>query len=107
MGPSLLDSAQSPSSAAVTPIRPQVPSQVSILIIANIVSIKRGTGVLTEIMVITAGALGAGQAAESVTPIRAIGPHRVVPSFVCSHSPSPFIRQRQGRSGQTETGSAN
>ena len=100
MGPSLLDSAQSPSSAAVTPIRPQVP----ILIIANTVSIKRGTGVLTEIMVITAGA---GQAAESVTPIRAIGPHRVVPSFVCSHSPSPFIRQRQGRSGQTETGSAN
>ena len=103
MGPSLLDSAQSPSSAAVTPIRPQVP----ILIIANTVSIKRGTGVLTEIMVITAGALGVGQAAESVTPIRAIGPHRVVPSFVCSHSPSPFIRQRQGRSGQTETGSAN
>ena len=100
MGPSLLDSAQSPSSAAVTPIRPQVP----ILIIANTVSIKRGTGVLTEIMVITAGA---GQAAESVTPIRAIGPHRVVPSFVCSHSASPFIRQRQGRSGQTETGSAN
>ena len=100
MGPSLLDSAQSPSSAAVTPIRPQVP----ILIIANTVSIKRGTGVLTEIMVITSGV---GQAAESVTPIRAIGPHRVVPSFVCSHSPSPFIRQRQGRSGQTETGSAN
>ena len=104
MGPSLLDSAQSPSSAAVTPIRPQVPSQVLLLIIANTVSIKRGTGVLTEIMVITAGA---GQAAESVTPIRAIGPHRVVPSFVCSHSLSPFIRQRQGRSGQTETGSAN
>ena len=78
----------------VTPIRP---SGHRFLIIVITVSIIKGTVILTRIMVIM---VGARQPAESVTPIRAIGATRVVPSFVCSHSPAHL-------SGKARAGAAD
>ena len=79
----------------VTPIRP---SGHRFLIIVITVSIIKGTVILTKIMVIM---VGARQPAESVTPIRAIGATRVVPSFVCSHSPAHLSgKARAGASRQ-------
>ena len=54
--------------------------------------------ILTKIMVITA--IGARQA-ESVTPIRAVsGATRVVPSFVCSHSPAHLSGKARAGAGR-------
>ena len=53
--------------------------------------------ILTKIMVIM---VGARQPAESVTPIRAIGATRVVPSFVCSHSPAHLSGKARAGAGR-------
>ena len=78
----------------VTPIRP---SGHRFLIIVITVSIIKGTVILTKIMVIM---VGARQPAESVTPIRAIGATRVVPSFVCSHSPAHLSGKARAGAGR-------